>query len=218
MSRFLIILSAVLFFSCSEQATEPVHDNDNYHLYPFLHNINSWELESNNSEMTIEIQPETDEYWALNFWYADSLIKLKTKILKVKYFKEKLPIREEYAISETDSGIFFGTNYPAIPPIYYKDTIFYKSFFLPYDAKDTVISEKKIIDYGSYVFTYLNKTFIKDTTFIFKDSLYKCLSVNHMREQTEFDETIKSGEVLIINYEKGFMSFRNYYLEKILRK
>ncbi len=221
MNRFLILLSAVLIFSCSEQATEPVNDNDdndNYHQYPFLHNINSWELESDNSEMIIDIQPETDEYWAVNFWDADSLIKLKTKVLKVKYFKEKLPIREEYAISETDSGIFFGTNYPAIPPLYYKDTIIYKSFFLPYKVKDTIISENKIIDYGSYVFTYANKTILRDTTYLYNDSLYRCISVSHLREQTEFDENLKSGEDFLINYELGFFRFRNNFLHTILRK
>lgn len=208
-----IILGILILFSWScDISNSPVDIDPPVEKFELFKIGNIWELDRSGSQLRIKVVEEKNQNWALNFWDDDSLTQLKSKILEIKIFHDKLPEYKYYAVSETDSGWYFGTNFPSIPDLIYEDTIIYKDFFIYKNIKDTTITEDYIKDYGSFKFTYQNKTQYSLENIEVADSIYHCVKIKHSREQTEFGENIKSGEEYYYSNDIGFIYFWDYKL------
>lgn len=212
MKIFIAVFAAIAVIACSDKTLAP-DIKDTEPEFDVFKTGNIWELSRDGSDMTITVLEESSEIWVPEFWHGDSVEVHRTRVLEIKYFLEKLPVYKYYAIAHTDSGIYFGTNYPAIPNLLYPDSVFYKDFNIPVTNINHNEYNAFTKDYGSFIFTYSNETDYTVTKENYLDSQYVCTQINHRREQKKFDVLLRSGETFVYNPDIGFLNFLDYRLK-----
>ncbi len=159
---------------------------------------NIWEYRnSNNEKLTFEIAEKIDTNWVLKFFMATPVKIKNTYICKVKKFIQGFPELSYYALAETDSGIYFGTN----------------SHYLVSDIKqfphffNYVFLKKNINDYG-----YTIKTDRIDEIDGKQDFVVDSLIVNYKKEFKYSDSTYKEFDIKY--FSKRYPNFKKSKLQE----